>query len=149
LAGYQTRKTEALFFHRDVVVTEVLAMDLEDRLKQLQLLFGHALSASVAAKTNYLALAADLASAPATLARAKLGWQQLEAQKTAIIAQMVALEEQDQDDSFEPHKHQSTLQARAAGSTWRGYLKNWTERARPFASGENPWTATRNWWAPI
>jgi hypothetical protein len=124
-------------------------MDLEDRLKQLQLLFGHALSASVTAKTNYLALAADLSSTPATLARAKLSWQQLEAQKAAIIAQMVALEELDQDNSFEPDHDQSTLQTRAAGSTWRGYLKNWTERARPFAPIESPWTATRNWWVPI
>jgi hypothetical protein len=124
-------------------------MDLEDRLKQLQLLFGHALSASVTAKMNYLALAADLSSTPAALARGKLNWQQLEAQKTAIIAQMVALEELDQDDSFERDNDQSTLQTRAAGSTWRGYLKNWTERARPFAAGENPWTTARNWWAPI
>jgi hypothetical protein len=124
-------------------------MDPEDRLKQLQLLFSHALSASVTAKMNYLALAADLSSTPATLARAKLSWQQLEAQKTAIIAQMVALEELDQDSSFEPVKDQSAPQTRAAGSTWRGYLKNWTERARPFASRENPWTATRNWWVPI
>ena len=123
-------------------------MDLEDRLKQLQLLFGHALSASVAAKTNYLGLAADLSSTPAALAGAKLSWQQLEARKTAIIAQMVALEELDQDDSFEPDD-QATLQTRAAGSTWRGYLKNWTDRARPFAPLENPWTATRNWWVPI
>lgn len=124
-------------------------MDVEDRLKQLQLLFGHALSASVAAKMNYLALAADLNSTPAALARAKLSWQQLEAQKTAIIAQMVALEELDEDNSFAPLHDQSTLLTRAAGSSWRGYLKNWTERARPFAPVENPWTAARNWWVPI
>jgi hypothetical protein len=123
-------------------------MDLEDRLKQLQLLCGHALGASVTAKTNYLALAADLSSTPAALARAKLSWQQLEAQKAAIIAQMVTLEELDQD-SFEPDAEQSALQTRAAGSTWRGYLKSWTGRARPFAPGENPWTAARNWWVPI
>ena len=115
-------------------------MDLEDRLKQLQLLFGHALSVSVTAKTNYLALAADLSSTP-RLARAKLSWQQLEAQKAAIIAQMVALEELDQDNAFAPDDDQSAFK-RGSGSTWRGYLKNWTERARPFAPIESPWTAT-------
>jgi hypothetical protein len=124
-------------------------MDVEDRLKQLQLLFGHALGASVTAKTNYLALAADLSSMPAALARAKLSWQQVEAQKAAIIAQMVALEELDQDTSFEPDNEQPTLQTRAAGSTWRDFLKNWTERARPFAPIEHSWTASRNWWVPI
>jgi hypothetical protein len=124
-------------------------MDLEDRLKQLQLLFSHALTASVAAKTNYLTLAADPKSMPAAVARAKLNWQQLEAQKTAIVAQMVALEELDHDNSFAPDNDQSARQTRASGSTWRGYLRNWSEIARPFARVENPWTATRNWWVPI
>jgi hypothetical protein len=71
----------------------VLIVDIEDRLKRLQSLFSYALSGAVAAKARYLAARADLGLTPATVARAKMTWQQLEARKTAIIARMVALEE--------------------------------------------------------
>lgn len=68
-------------------------MDIEDRLKRLQSLFTYALSGAVAAKSRYLAIAADPGSTPAAVARANLAWQQLEARKTAIIGRMVMLEE--------------------------------------------------------
>jgi hypothetical protein len=68
-------------------------MDIEDRLKKLQSLFTYALSGAVAAKSRYLAIAADPSSTPAAVARAKLAWQQMEARKTAIIGRMVMLEE--------------------------------------------------------
>jgi hypothetical protein len=71
-------------------------VDIEDRLKRLQSLFSYALSGAVAAKARYLALRGDLSSTPAGVARAKMTWQQLEARKTAIIGQMVALEELEQ-----------------------------------------------------
>jgi hypothetical protein len=71
-------------------------VDIEDRLKRLQMLFSYALSGAVAAKARYLALRGDLSSTPAAIARAKMAWQQLEARKTAIISRMVALEELDQ-----------------------------------------------------
>jgi hypothetical protein len=67
-------------------------MDVEDSLKRLQSLFSYASSASMAAKTHYLALTQQGASS-ASLTRARLAWQQFEARKAAIIARMVALEE--------------------------------------------------------
>jgi hypothetical protein len=72
---------------------KVLAMDFEDRLKKLQSLFTHALSHSVTAKARYLAIAGERNATPAAIALAKMNWRQWEARKTAIIAQMVALEE--------------------------------------------------------
>jgi hypothetical protein len=72
-------------------------MDIEDRLKQLQLLFTQALSGAVSAKARYLSIAGDRGSTPSAVARAKMAWQQLEARKTAIIARMVALEELEQE----------------------------------------------------
>ena len=72
-------------------------MDIEDRLKKLQLLFTQALSGAVSAKARYLSIAADRTSTPAAVARAKMTWQQLEARKTTIIARMVALEELEQE----------------------------------------------------
>jgi hypothetical protein len=72
---------------------KVLAMDFEGRLKKLQTLFTYALSNSVTAKARYLAIAGEASATPAGIALAKMHWQQLEARKTAIIAQMVALED--------------------------------------------------------
>ena len=68
-------------------------MDFEDRLKKLQSLFTYALSNSVTAKARYLAISEDPGATPVAIAAARMHWQQLEARKTAIIAQMVALEE--------------------------------------------------------
>ena len=65
-------------------------MDVEDSLKKLQSLFSYAASAAIAAKTRYLALTRQDATA-ASLARARTAWRQFEAQKTAIIARMVAM----------------------------------------------------------
>lgn len=124
-------------------------MDIEDRLKQLQSLFSHALSAAVAAKAQYLALAGELASTPAALARAKTKWQQLEAQKAAIIARMVALEElEHDDDSSEGNARGSGPPSRSSGFTWRNYLRSWTKRAGPFSSNDKPWHTSRAWWVP-
>jgi hypothetical protein len=80
-------------------LNEVLAVDIEDRLKRLQSLFTYALSGAVAAKARYLALRGDLSSTPAAVARAKMTWQQLEARKTAIIARMVAMEELERSEA--------------------------------------------------
>src|SRR5580704_17903456 len=73
------------------------AVDIEDRMKQLQLLFTQALSGAVSAKARYLSIAGDRSSTPAAVARAKMAWQQLEVRKTMIIARMVALEEMEQE----------------------------------------------------
>lgn len=72
-------------------------MDIEDRLKRLQLLFTQALSAAVTAKARYLAIVGDRSSTPAAVTRARLAWLQLEARKTTIIARMVELEELEQE----------------------------------------------------
>jgi hypothetical protein len=72
---------------------EVMAMDFEDRIKKLQSLFTYALSNSVTAKARYIAIVDDPSATAAAIALAKMSWQQLEARKTAIIAEMVRLEE--------------------------------------------------------
>jgi hypothetical protein len=68
-------------------------MDFEDRLKKLQSLFTYALSNSVTAKARYLAVVDAPNATSAAIALAKMHWQQLESRKTAIIAEMVRLEE--------------------------------------------------------
>ena len=72
-------------------------MDIEDRLKELQSAFTHALSLSVSANAHYLALMGESGSTTAEIARAKITWQQFEARKNAMIARMVALEELEED----------------------------------------------------
>jgi hypothetical protein len=72
---------------------EVMAMDFEDRIKKLQALFTYALSNSVTAKARYMAIVDEPSATAAAIALAKMNWQQLEARKTAIIAEMVRLEE--------------------------------------------------------
>ena len=68
-------------------------MDFEDRLKKLQTTFTYALSNSVTAKARYLALVDQPGATPAAVALAKMTWQQFEARKASLVAQMVALEE--------------------------------------------------------
>jgi hypothetical protein len=74
-------------------LNEVMAMDFEDRIKKLQSLFTYALSNSVTAKARYMAIVDEPSATAAAIALAKMSWQQLEARKTAIIAEMVRLEE--------------------------------------------------------
>jgi hypothetical protein len=68
-------------------------MDFEDRLKKLQSAFTYALSNAVTAKARYLAIVEEPSATSAAIAMAKMTWQQLEARKTTIIAEMVRLEE--------------------------------------------------------
>jgi hypothetical protein len=68
-------------------------MDFEAQLKKLQTTFTYALSNSVTAKARYLALIDEPSAMPAQVARAKLAWQQIEARKASLVAQMVAIEE--------------------------------------------------------
>ena len=79
--------------HCHFALSEVIAMDFEDRLKKLQSLFTYALSNSVTAKARYMAIVDEPSATSAAVAMAKMTWQQLEARKTAIIAEMVRLEE--------------------------------------------------------
>ena len=68
-------------------------MDFEDRLKKLQSLFTYALSNTVTAKARYLAVVEDPSATASAVALARINWSRLEARKTTIIAEMVALEE--------------------------------------------------------
>lgn len=68
-------------------------MDFEDQLKKLQTTFTYALSNSVTAKARYLALINEPSATSAAVVHARLAWQQLEARKASIVAQMVAIEE--------------------------------------------------------
>jgi hypothetical protein len=67
-------------------------MDIEIRLRKLESRYRAALSGAVAAKANYLALAGEPSATPTAVDRAKCSWQQLEARKGAIAAQMSELE---------------------------------------------------------
>jgi hypothetical protein len=87
------RRFQHTTVHCHFALFEVIAMDFEDRLKKLQSLFTYALSNSVTAKSRYIAIVDEPSSTSAAIAMAKMTWQQLEARKTAIIAEMVRLEE--------------------------------------------------------
>ena len=70
-------------------------MDIEDRLKQLQALYSCAASAAGASKVEYLALLGSSGATAADIAKAKFAWHQYEARKTAVIANMVELDERE------------------------------------------------------
>jgi hypothetical protein len=67
-------------------------VDIEVRLRKLESRYRAALSAAVAAKANYLALAGEPSATPAAVDRAKSLWQQIESRKRTIAAQMGELE---------------------------------------------------------
>jgi 7-keto-8-aminopelargonate synthetase-like enzyme len=67
-------------------------MDIEARLRKLESRYRGALSAAVAAKAHYLALAGEPSATPAAIERAKSRWQQLESGKKAIAARMDEVE---------------------------------------------------------
>jgi hypothetical protein len=68
-------------------------MDIEVRLRQLESHYRAALSATVAAKANHLALAGDPSTLPAAVRRARVRWQQLDLSKQTLVAEMEKLEE--------------------------------------------------------
>jgi hypothetical protein len=67
-------------------------MDIEVRLRKLESRYRAALSATVAAKANYLALAGEPSATPAAVERAKSHWQTLDSRRRTIAAQMGELE---------------------------------------------------------
>jgi len=67
-------------------------MDIENRLRKLESRYRSVLSATVAAKANYLALAGEPCATPAAVERAQSLWQQVDARKRAIAVQMDELE---------------------------------------------------------
>jgi len=72
-------------------------MDIEARLLQLESHYRAALSATVAAKANYLALAGDPSALPAAVRRARVRWQQLDLSKQTLVADMGKLEQLELD----------------------------------------------------
>jgi hypothetical protein len=67
-------------------------MDIEARLRRLEYRYRAALSAAVAAKAHYLALAGESSATPAAVERAKSRWQTLDLRRHTIAAQMGELE---------------------------------------------------------
>jgi hypothetical protein len=67
-------------------------MDIEARLRRLESRYRGALSAAVAAKANYLALAGEPCATPYAIERAKALWQQFDTRKRTIAARMGELE---------------------------------------------------------
>lgn len=72
-------------------------MDIEARLRKLESRYRSALSAAVAAKAHYLALAGEPTVERADVDRAKARWQQLDTRKRSIAVQLGELEELDND----------------------------------------------------
>jgi hypothetical protein len=71
-------------------------MDIEARLRKLEFRYRALLSATVAAKANYLALAGEPSASAFAIERAKALWQQFDSRKRTIAAQMGELEELEQ-----------------------------------------------------
>lgn len=72
-------------------------MDIESRLRKLESRYRAALSASVAAKSHYLALAGESNATPTAIRRAHDRWQQLESRKKVIVERMGDVERLEQD----------------------------------------------------
>jgi hypothetical protein len=67
-------------------------MDIEARLRKLESRYRTVLSAAVAAKAQYLALAGEPCTTPTAVERKRSFWHQLESRKRTIAAQMGELE---------------------------------------------------------
>jgi len=67
-------------------------MDIEQRLRKLESKYRATLSAAVAAKAHYLALAGEPSATPRAIEHAKVHWHELEVRKKAVAAQMGELE---------------------------------------------------------
>jgi hypothetical protein len=72
-------------------------MDIEARLRQLEISYRAALGSAVVAKANYFALAGDPSALSAAVNRAKARWQQLDSRKQTVVAEMSELEELEHD----------------------------------------------------
>jgi hypothetical protein len=68
-------------------------VDIEGRLRQLEYHYRSALSAAVAAKANYLALASEPSVLPPAVVRAQERWRQLDGLRCGIAHEMADLEE--------------------------------------------------------
>jgi hypothetical protein len=78
----------------------VIRVDIEIRLRALEFRYRAVLSATSAAKANYLALAGEPSTTHFAIERAKSRWQQLDVRKRTIAAQMGDLKELEQDSTL-------------------------------------------------
>jgi len=67
-------------------------MDIELELRKLESKYRATLSAAVAAKAHYLALAGEPSATPRAVELAKLNWQERDARKKRLAARMGELE---------------------------------------------------------
>jgi hypothetical protein len=72
-------------------------MNIETRLRKLETHYRSALSASVTAKSHYLALAGEAGTTPSAARRAHDQWQRLETRKKRIVERMDQVERLEQD----------------------------------------------------
>lgn len=70
-------------------------MDIEQRLRQLEIRYRAAAGAAGAAKALYLALAAESTASPAQVAGAKENWRRLDAKKREIASRLGEIESQE------------------------------------------------------
>jgi hypothetical protein len=63
-------------------------MDIDDRLRALESRYRKALSASIGAKARYLARLDEPRSTPASIKRARLQWETLDARRRELAGRM-------------------------------------------------------------
>jgi hypothetical protein len=68
-------------------------MDIEDRLRALESRYRKALSASIGAKAHYLALLDEPKSTPASIKRARIQWETLDARRRELAGRMGEIED--------------------------------------------------------
>lgn len=67
-------------------------MDIEERLRTLEMRYRAAGAAAAAAKAHYLALISEPSASPSALERAQAQWRRLDAHKRGIAARMGEVE---------------------------------------------------------
>jgi hypothetical protein len=75
-------------------------VDIDIRLRALEFRYRAVLSATSAAKANYLALAGEPSTTPFAIERAKLRWQHLDVRKRTIGAQLGEVQELEQGETL-------------------------------------------------
>jgi hypothetical protein len=69
------------------------SVNIDARLRKLEVRYRAVLSATVAAKAKHLSLNGERSATAIQVERAKAQWRNLEARKAGIVAQMEALED--------------------------------------------------------
>ncbi len=72
-------------------------MDIEDRLRKLEMRYRAASSAALAARAHYEALAGECGSTSCAIERARAQWHRLDTRRRGIAARMGEVEEIERD----------------------------------------------------